>query len=106
MCAEEAEARNLVDETVALIDNVWLDARESGFNKDKWHALYDAAMQRPPLNAMEAHAMIRDLLARGPQVRHTATANYVTPLSHNPDAPPKIRRTPTPVSSPPTSSAP
>ena len=70
------KATQLVEETIALIETTWLDARGSGFDRVAWRALCDDALSHPPRNAFEAHSLIRYLLARGPQDPYT---RFLTP---------------------------
>lgn len=51
---------------------VWLDARGSGLDRDKWKAdcLAEVAT-RPPRTQLEAHLLIKGFLAKGPSDPYT-----------------------------------
>jgi len=64
--AESAElARELVKEVWEVVDQNFLDARDAGFDRDRWQQLRDDALARPLRNQAAAHSAIRDMLARG-----------------------------------------
>jgi len=62
---EAALARELVKEVWEVVDVNFLDARERGFDRDRWRQLRDEALAQPLRTRSAAHRAIRTMLARG-----------------------------------------
>lgn len=76
--AEEAMlARELVAEVWEVVDQNFLDARETGFSKEKWKALRDEELAKPSLrDRAAAYRAIKTMLARGLSDPYT---RFITP---------------------------
>lgn len=58
-------AHSLIREVWEVVDANYLDARSTGFDRDRWAGLRDAALGQSYRDTGGAHRAIRDMLARG-----------------------------------------
>ncbi|KAK9797379.1 hypothetical protein WJX73_007798 [Symbiochloris irregularis] len=74
--ASRAQARELILEVRDLVLDHYLDARQSGFDKDKWRGMVKEVLSGPLPDAPAAHRAIKKLLVEGVGDPYT---RFVTP---------------------------
>ena len=70
-------AREVILEVFDLVDNNYLDARNSGFDRAKWARIRDEALTRTYRDEGSLQRAIRDMLAKGCNDPYT---RYISPL--------------------------
>eukprot|EP00775_Hariotina_reticulata_P008411 gene8411-8595_t len=63
--AADAQAQSLIQEVWEVVDMNYMDARQSGFDHDKWRQLRDQALSRTYFDQTSVHRAVRDMLAQG-----------------------------------------
>lgn len=62
--AQQAAARELINEVYEVVDRNFSDARSAGFDPEKWRQARDAALSRPIPDAAAAHSAVRRMLGQ------------------------------------------